>query len=72
MKNAAVNVKVVDWGIDPTSKVGWVELELTGSLQDENGQVVLNPPETRRINLDHRVEPKIPMKRFDPRQKGPI
>lgn len=85
-KNAAVGVKVVGWGvnaIDPN--IAFVDLEFTGSFQDENGQVVFNEPEPKRVTFDLHPETDSPNKkpkhttglhpseiRSDPRQKGPL
>lgn len=83
MKNAAVGVRVLDWGISPiTQGHGWIDLELTGSFQDENGQVVFREPKRVTVPLpDSATHSKNPQHdtglhpldiRSDPRRRGPI
>lgn len=75
MKNAAVSVSVKDWGFD-NNKGGWLDLEFTGSFQDENGQVIFKEPSVKRVNFPIKPTHTTGLHpsdiRSDPRQRGPI
>lgn len=74
-KNAAVGVTVLNWGFD-NKKGGWLELEFTGSFQDENGQVIFREPSVKVVDFPIKTESATGMHpnrmRSDPRQRGPL
>jgi hypothetical protein len=86
MKNAAISIKVVDWRINEIDpNIADVDLEFSGSFQDDNGQVVFNQPEPKTVRFDLHPETSSKTKRpqhttgihpldirSDPRRRGPI
>jgi hypothetical protein len=77
MKNAALTVRVKNWGINQIDPyIAWVDLEFQGSFQDDNGQVVFEKPEVKQVQFDLHPEMKskgrVTTGFRDPRHQGPI
>lgn len=82
MKNTTLAVKVMDARLSPSGKTLEIDLELSGSHQDEHGRVVLSPKQrtTNVIKLGEGGDSpdkatkvgnsRSPMS--DPRQRGAI